>query len=692
MPSHKPLQQQIDELKKQNEQIISALNRAGLLATQAQESVEKTAHADVTEKPSISATVVAKPSPSAQREPSKSRESNIEVNIGIRWFSWIGVVTLVIGIGFFIKYAIDNNLVSHLVRIVIGAGFGVLLAAVGAYTSRLEKYRHWGQALIGGGLAIVYFVIYASYHIVEYRNAVGMTQPLVITLLSLIALATLFFSLKDNSQVIAGEAFFLGFVTAVVIGNIQVLTLVYSLLLAIALIVVVAYKRWPVIGIGGMVGTYSLYLIWSAATATQSFLVAFTFLAIYFLAYTVQTFLLARKDSSPVLQISNVILMVVNAEFFAVLSFELIRRLASAYDALLFAWLSLFYFVFSFIARSIRESKLSIAGFVLAVSFLAFAILFHFEGAWITILWSALATLLMLLWNRYRYRTLFYTASGIAVVTVMKVLFYDSWMLHSFNVAASLQDSRGIAFLSLAFASALISYLLHTKGARSQEETIALHSSAWVAVAGTVLIAQLEFAYYPHLTSLVWAAVAFLLLHLYFNKGYAELQYQGITLCSILALKILLTDSFLVKTSLGVNWRVFAYLAGILLFYGMSFYLNSRRQRLQRMDAYLIEAFSMTGTLLLSFLILLELKEYWISIAWGAVGLILLLVGFVQRRRYLRYQGLILFGFTVLKAFLYDTRELPVIYRTISFIALGGVFIATSFIYSKFKDKIKEIL
>ncbi|MBI4250718.1 DUF2339 domain-containing protein [Candidatus Uhrbacteria bacterium] len=691
MPSHKPLQQQIDEIKKQNEQIISALKHAGLLEAPTQKSIVRTARVDIAEKPSVPPAVVTEPPPSIQRESAKPRESNIEVNIGVRWFSWIGVVTLVIGIGFFIKYAIDNNLVSHLVRILIGAGFGVLLAAVGAYTSRLEKYRHWGQALIGGGLAIVYFVTYASYHLVEYRNAVGMTQPLVITLLSLVAFATLFFSLKDDSQVIAGEAFFLGFVTAVVIGDIQVLTLVYSLLLAFALIVVVAYKRWPVIGIGGMAGSYSLYLVWSANT-TQSFGVAFTFLVIYFLAYTIQTFLLARNNPSQIQQISNVILMVINAEFFAVLSFELIRRLQPEYDALLFAGLSLFYFAFSFIARSLRDSKLSIASFALAVSFLAFAILFHFEGAWITVLWSALAAVLMLLWSRYRYRTLFYTASGVAVATVIKVIFYDSWMLHSFDWASSLQDSRGLAFLSLAFGSVLILYLLHTKSTRSQEETIALHSSAWIGVASMVLIAQLEFAYYPHLTSLVWAAVALLLLHLYFNKGYAELQYQGIALSSILALKILLTDSFLVKMSLGVNWRVFAYLAGILLFYGMSFYLNSLRQRLQKIDAYLIEAFSVAGTLLLSFLTLLELKEYWISIAWGAVGLILLLMGFAQRRRYLRYQGLILFGFTVVKAFLYDTRELPVIYRTISFIALGGVFIATSFIYSKFKDKIKEIL
>lgn len=690
MPSRKPLQQQIDELKKQNEQILHALERAGMLEARAPEPV-KEIRAKTTE-PIAAAIPTVEQRPAVPSESISRRESSIEVNIGTRWFSWIGVITLVIGVGFFVKYAIDNNLVTHLARILIGAGFGIVLASVGAYTSRISKYRQWGQSLLGGGLAIVYFVVYASYHLEEYRNAIGISQPLVILLLSVVALATLFFSLKDNSQVIAGEAFLLGFITALVTGNIQTLTLVYSSLLAGVLIVVVAYKQWPAIGIGGLLGSYILYLLWYTS-GTQPFGLAFIFLAIYFLAYTVQSFLLMlKKDSSPVMQISNIVLTIINAEFFSALSFDLVRTSAPAYDAILLAGLSLFYFCFSYIAHSIRQSRLSITGFALAISSLAFAILFHFDGAWVTVAWSALIVLLMLLWLQHRYRTILYSACGVGLLAAVKVFFYDSWMLKSFDWASSIQDSRALAFASIVFSFAILVSILHRVKDRTYEETFVLSSSAWVAVAGVVLIGFLEFVRYPHITSLIWAALALLLLHLYFNKGYHELRYQVMTLSCILAVKILFTDSFLVKMSAGVSWRVIAFMAGIVLCYAMSFYLHAQRQRMQRKDIFFIEAFSITGTTLLFFLIPFELKEYWISIAWGVVGLILLILGFLQGRKYIRYQGLILFGFTILKAFLYDTRELPTIYRTISFIALGGVFIATSFIYSKYKDKIKEIL
>ena len=48
-----------------------------------------------------------------------SKDHNIETNIGVKWFAGIGILALVIGIGFFIKYAIENNWISHLTRIIL---------------------------------------------------------------------------------------------------------------------------------------------------------------------------------------------------------------------------------------------------------------------------------------------------------------------------------------------------------------------------------------------------------------------------------------------------------------------------------------------------------------------------------------------------------------------------------------------
>jgi uncharacterized membrane protein len=47
---------------------------------------------------------------------------------------------------------------------------------------------------------------------------------------------------------------------------------------------------------------------------------------------------------------------------------------------------------------------------------------------------------------------------------------------------------------------------------------------------------------------------------------------------------------------------------------------------------------------------------------------------------------------TILKAFLYDTRNLSTIARTLSFMLLGAILLIASFLFAKYKDKIKEVI
>ncbi len=49
----------------------------------------------------------------------------------------------------------------------------------------------------------------------------------------------------------------------------------------------------------------------------------------------------------------------------------------------------------------------------------------------------------------------------------------------------------------------------------------------------------------------------------------------------------------------------------------------------------------------------------------------------------MRWQSLILIAFTICKVFLYDVSQLGGSYRIVSFIALGAVLLAISFIYQR---------
>jgi uncharacterized membrane protein len=62
------------------------------------------------------------------------------------------------------------------------------------------------------------------------------------------------------------------------------------------------------------------------------------------------------------------------------------------------------------------------------------------------------------------------------------------------------------------------------------------------------------------------------------------------------------------------------------------------------------------------------------------------------RDRFQRLSGLFLLLVCVLKLFLYDLRQLETINRILSFIALGAILVGVSFIYTRFKDRLKQYL
>ena len=80
------------------------------------------------------------------------------------------------------------------------------------------------------------------------------------------------------------------------------------------------------------------------------------------------------------------------------------------------------------------------------------------------------------------------------------------------------------------------------------------------------------------------------------------------------------------------------------------------------------------------------------SVGWSILALVIMLSGFVFGKKHLRMQGMIIFAITIAKVFLYDTRNLDTIYRTVSYIVLGVILLLVSFIYTKYKEKLKEII
>ncbi|MDQ2844354.1 MAG: DUF2339 domain-containing protein [Acidobacteriota bacterium] len=77
------------------------------------------------------------------------------------------------------------------------------------------------------------------------------------------------------------------------------------------------------------------------------------------------------------------------------------------------------------------------------------------------------------------------------------------------------------------------------------------------------------------------------------------------------------------------------------------------------------------------------------SILFGIYALILVSVGVGTRTAINRIAGLCLLAFVILKLYLFDVWQLNRVYRISGFVILGALLIATSFLYSRFRQLIE---
>jgi uncharacterized membrane protein len=76
-------------------------------------------------------------------------------------------------------------------------------------------------------------------------------------------------------------------------------------------------------------------------------------------------------------------------------------------------------------------------------------------------------------------------------------------------------------------------------------------------------------------------------------------------------------------------------------------------------------------------------RDFTYSALWMAYGAMLMVVGFLRRSAFVRWQALILIAVTIVKVFVYDVSQLDRGYRIVSFMILGVLLLAISFVYQR---------
>jgi len=127
-----------------------------------------------------------------------------------------------------------------------------------------QGFVRWGRIAAGAGLAVAYFSVYAAYGFETYRDAIGTPLWAVLAALSLLVAVTAALSVRDGAPLVAGEAFLLGYVTALLSTEAAtvVVTPVYALLLAAAVVAIATVKPWRGLATASAFATYAVVSLW----------------------------------------------------------------------------------------------------------------------------------------------------------------------------------------------------------------------------------------------------------------------------------------------------------------------------------------------------------------------------------------------------------------------------------------------
>lgn len=360
---------------------------------------------------------------------------NLEEQIGGRWFNRIGVAAIVLAVGFFLKYAFDNEWIGPGLRVIIGLAGGVAMLLAGERFHR-KGFRSYAQGISGGGSAILYLSIFAAYDFYQLIDS-----SLAFVCMALVTATTVVLALRQNALALAVLGVLGGFMTPVLLGGGRdepTPLFGYLILLDAGVIALAYFKNWASLSRLAFAATALLTAMWiDDRYAPVWFTRTFLYTSILFLLFVTATAagnILRRRRANPF----DLIFVVSNAVFYYVLGYGLIEGRSAARLGLFTLLVGVLYFALGESARrlAITDAKADATGdatgntagdtplgavlYGLALLFLTIAIPVEFDGQLVTMLMGAESA--ALLWLGLRNKS--EMTRGAALVVFAGALFH----------------------------------------------------------------------------------------------------------------------------------------------------------------------------------------------------------------------------------------------------------------------------
>ena len=526
-----------------------------------------------------------------QVSPPKGDAESLESRIGSRWLNRVGIIAVLVGVAYFLKYAFDNGWIGPTGRIAIGLIAGIAITAW-SETFRRKKYILFSYGLKAIGIGTLYLSLWAAvqvYHLIA--PGAGFVAMLVVTA------ATVVMALTENAQLLAAYALAGGFSTPALCStgqNHEVFLFSYTAILAAGAVVLTAFRGWRRVALGAFFGTLLMFVAWYAMYYNRTEFTTTAFFATLFFLIFAASSLVPRTGEAADSTALAAIVAIGNA---AVYFFQMYAMFDSSYRSAdrdnWMAWISVglaaFYVL---LAQQVGKQSagtgnrraMNLIHLALAVGFLTAAVPLKLNGHWITIGWLVESAALLYVAQRINHAFLKAFAVIALALGIGKLLF-ESWPRET----VLLFNPRFGTYL---VAIAVLGMILYgAREAKNQFEFLAaptcgilLNLLALIALYfevqdyfQTEITAQWSARSYAAARSVetmrgfthsaVWMVYGAVLIFLGFRRRSAFLRWQAIALLGVTIVKVFLVDT----SMLDLGFRILSFIGLGVILLGISF-------------------------------------------------------------------------------------------------------------------------
>lgn len=654
----------------------------------------------------------------------KKEKTSWEQFIGEQLLSKIGIAIVLIGVGIGAKYAIDHNLIGESGRVL--AGFSVaLILGVFAFVFR-SKYQSFSAVLASGAIGVAYFMTYAAYSFYQLiPSSVAFGGLLVLVLIAV------FLAMYYNMAIIAH----LGLIGAYILpplvsdGSKHIsYYLLYMLIINMGMLVISVARKWPTIQYPVIIWTSVIFLFWfntnfnfkADASLAALYLVAFFALFVFGIVGRNHW----KKDELVGHQLVQLVL--VGICYFGAIGFVLDK--APFWQTILYNVIGVGVYYLNKVLFE-REKRLEFKRIFQALSLFGLSnLLTSFCGDY-SYIYVMVTGVLLLFWlskeiTRNLEEVIGIILLGLAALCILIEVFIQSYV-HMESLP--FYQNELVITVGLAVIAMGITFVLLSK-----YQADYYHMMAWKTASVFALFFLLFVGYYGmsihmeyvqatefklnfsdvkksmeqfqkldqfkdsmYLWRHAWISVSVLILSIFRRvllvrkENYSNgLMITGMILLGISLLGFTGSISNITSVYEGETYWSSFNLAHYVLFagiIGVILVIRSHEKQENWTKALAL--------LLVLWMLSLELVQWslvsgfgagykiLLSVLWVSFAVAMIVIGIKRKQAIMRITAMAILGLTILKMFFYDLSTLSTIYKTVVFIAIGGLLLVGAYFY-----------